>query len=227
MLNPVFPTRARIEVERGVILQEIGQSLDHARRRDLRLAAKGRLSRPADGLPPSNWPSRAREQLRPRRPVGLHHRALRPRRMIVAASGAVDRRQHPAGSGDLAYLFPCRHHAPDPPAGRAPRRAARETGTGAFRWPSGAGYMAPVSMLDDLDISAGAASSLPVPEDPRGTAAVLIFAQSGFPLTIPWSRCDLCGTSGDRSADLANLTIDREARRRGHDRGPRSPRPPS
>jgi predicted Zn-dependent peptidase len=85
--QPVF-AEDEIEVERGVILQEIG-------RRSTRRTTSSSTGSRRRPIPTSRWaddPGRGRagERLRQGGPADLRGRALRPGQMILCAAGAVD-----------------------------------------------------------------------------------------------------------------------------------------
>lgn len=219
VLNPAFDGR-EIEVERGVILSEIGQALDTPD--DVIF----------DWLQEAAYPDQAmgRTILGPAERVERFSRAdlagfvaehYGPGQMIVAAAGAVD---HDALVRQAEQLF-----AHLSPLGAAAREPARWQGTEARRVKrleqahfalafEGPGYMDPDFYAAQIWTSAlggGMSSRLFQKIREERGLCYSIFAQSGFHddtgmVTI------YAGTSGDQVADLAHLTID-EIRRSADD----------
>ena len=219
VLNPSFDGR-EIEVERGVILQEIGQAMDTPD--DVIF----------DWLQEAAYPDQAmgRTILGPAERVsgfsrddlsGFVAEHYGPGQMIVAAAGAVD---HDALVRQAEIIFG--HLSPVIGAQREParwqgteqRRVKRlEQAHFALAF-EGPGYLAPdfyAAQIWTAALGGGMSSRLfqKIRED-RGLC-YSIFAQSGFHddtgmVTI------YAGTSGDQLADLAHLTID-EIRRSADD----------
>ncbi|WP_134679788.1 M16 family metallopeptidase [Paracoccus ravus] len=211
VLNPIFDQR-EIEVERGVILQEIGQSLDTP---DdvifdwLQEAAYPNQPMGRTILGPAERVSNfSREDL-----SGFITEHYGPERMIVAAAGAVD---HDAILRQVEGIFS--HLSARPQTRREParwqgaetRRVKKlEQAHFALAF-EGPGYMAPDFYAAQIWTSAlggGMSSRLFQKVREERGLCYSIFAQSGFHddtgmVTI------YAGTSGDQIADLANLTID-------------------
>lgn len=221
VLHPAFDAR-EIEVERGVILQEIGQTLDTPD--DIIF----------DWLQEAAYPDQAmgRTILGPAERVARFGRGdlagfvaehYGPGQMIVAAAGAVDHdaivRQAEAAFGHLR------------PLNVASREAARWQGIErrqvkdleqahfalAFEGP---GYLAPDYFASQIWTSAlggGMSSRLfQTLREERGLC-YSIFAQSGFHEDTGMVTI-YAGTSGEDLGDLARLTID-EIRRSAEDMG--------
>ena len=219
VLNPAFDGR-EIEVERGVILQEIGQALDTPD--DVIF----------DWLQEAAYPDQAmgRTILGPAERVSGFSRAdlsgfvaehYGPGQMIVAAAGAVD---HDALVRQAEDLFG--HLSPLVGTGREP---ARWQGSEARRVKrleqahfalafEGPGYLSPDFYAAQIWTSAlggGMSSRLFQKIREERGLCYTIFAQSGFHddtgmVTI------YAGTSGDQLGDLAHLTVD-EIRRSADD----------
>ncbi|MDT1061830.1 pitrilysin family protein [Paracoccus sp. CPCC 101403] len=211
VLNPIFDQR-EIEVERGVILQEIGQSLDtpddvifdwlqEAAYPDQPMGRT--ILGPAERV--SNF---SREDL-----SGFITEHYGPERMIVAAAGAVD---HDRILRQVETIF---SHSPARPL--TSREPARWQGAETRRVKKleqahfalafeGPGYMDPDFYAAQIWTSAlggGMSSRLFQKIREERGLCYSIFAQSGFHddtgmVTI------YAGTSGEQVADLANLTID-------------------
>ncbi|SMO62893.1 M16 family metallopeptidase [Paracoccus laeviglucosivorans] len=219
VLNPIFDQR-EIEVERGVILQEIGQSLDTP---DdvifdwLQEAAYPNQPMGRTILGPAERVSNfSRDDLSGF--IGEHYG---PERMIVAAAGAVD---HDAILAQVQATFS--HLAARPLTSREParwqgaetRRVKKlEQAHFALAF-EGPGYLDPDFYAAQIWTSAlggGMSSRLFQKLREEKGLCYSIFAQSGFHddtgmVTI------YAGTSGDQIADLANLTVD-EIRRSAED----------
>lgn len=211
VLNPIFDAR-EIEVERGVILQEIGQSLDTP---DdvifdwLQEAAYPDQPMGRTILGPAERVSHfSREDLSGF--IGEHYG---PERMIVAAAGAVD---HDAILRQVETTF-----AHLKQRATTTREPARWQGAEARRVKKleqahfalafeGPGYQDPEFYAAQIWTSAlggGMSSRLFQKIREERGLCYSIFAQSGFHddtgmVTI------YAGTSGDQVADLANLTVD-------------------
>ena len=219
VLNPIFDAR-EIEVERGVILQEIGQSLDTPD--DVIF----------DWLQEAAYPDQpmGRTILGPAERVSRFDRAdlsgfigehYGPERMIVSAAGAVDHdrvlRQVEAIFGHLA------------PRARTAREPARWQGAETRRVKKleqahfalafeGPGYQDPDFYAAQIWTSAlggGMSSRLFQKVREERGLCYSIFAQSGFHDDTGMVTV-YAGTSGDQVGDLANITID-EIRRSAED----------
>ena len=211
VLNPVFDAR-EIEVERGVILQEIGQSLDTPD--DVIFDWLQEAAYPDQPMgrtilgPAERVSSFTRDDL-----SGFITEHYGPERMIVAASGAVDHdsilRQVEA---IFAHLVPRAVTTREPARwqGAETRRVKKlEQAHFALAF-EGPGYMAPDFYAAQIWTSAlggGMSSRLFQKIREERGLCYSIFAQSGFHddtgmVTI------YAGTSGEQIADLANLTID-------------------
>ncbi|MBP8931472.1 MAG: insulinase family protein [Paracoccus sp.] len=211
VLNPIFDER-EIEVERGVILQEIGQSLDTPD--DVIFDWLQEAAYPDQPIgrtilgPAERVSHFSREDL-----SGFTAEHYGPERMIVAASGAVD---HDSILRQVEAIFS--HLAPRALTAREParwqgaetRRVKKlEQAHFALAF-EGPGYMAPDFYAAQIWTSAlggGMSSRLFQKIREERGLCYSIFAQSGFHddtgmVTI------YAGTSGDQIADLANLTID-------------------
>ena len=218
VLNPVFDER-EIEVERGVILQEIGQALDtpddvifdwlqEAAYPD---QAIGRtILGPADRIRGFSRDDLARF-------VSEHYG---PGEMIVSAAGAVDH-DHIVRLAEEAFG----HLTPLP---AAPREGARWRGAETRRQKrleqahfalalEGPGFLSDdfyAAQIFSGALGGGMSSRLFQKIREERGLCYTIFAQSGFHddtgmLTI------YAGTGGDQVADLANLTIDEMKRAAG------------
>ncbi len=211
VLNPIFDQR-EIEVERGVILQEIGQSLDTP---DdvifdwLQEAAYPDQPMGRTILGPAERVSHfSREDLSGF--IGEHYG---PERMIVAAAGAVDHdRILRQVEGIFSHLKarasttrePARWHGAE---ARRVKKLEQAHFALAFEGP---GYQDPEFYAAQIWTSAlggGMSSRLFQKLREEKGLCYSIFAQSGFHddtgmVTI------YAGTSGDQIADLATLTID-------------------
>ena len=219
VLNPVFDPR-EIEVERGVILSEIGQSLDTP---DdvifdwLQEAAYPRQPMGRTILGPAERVSGfSREDLA--RFVGEHYG---PGQMIVAAAGAVDHdalvRQADTIFGHLSPVIGAQRE-PARWQGTEQRRVKRlEQAHFALAF-EGPGYLDAdfyAAQIWTNALGGGMSSRLFQKIREERGLCYSIFAQSGFHddtgmVTI------YAGTSGDQLADLAHLTID-EIRRSADD----------
>ncbi|MTH65369.1 M16 family metallopeptidase [Paracoccus shanxieyensis] len=219
VLNPIFDAR-EIEVERGVILQEIGQSLDTPD--DVIFDWLQEAAYPDQPMgrtilgPAERVSSFSREDL-----AGFTAEHYGPERMIVAAAGAVD---HDAILAQVQATFS--HLVARP---RTAREPARWQGAETRRVKKleqahfalafeGPGYLDPDFYAAQIWTSAlggGMSSRLFQKLREEKGLCYSIFAQSGFHddtgmVTI------YAGTSGDQVADLANLTVD-EIRRSAED----------
>ena len=211
VLNPVFEPR-EIEVERGVILQEIGQSLDTPD--DVIF----------DWLQEAAYPDQpmGRTILGPAERVGNFTRDdlsgfigehYGPERMIVAAAGAVDHdailRQVEAVFGGLAARKPTTREPARWRGAEARRVKKLEQAHFALAF-EGPGYQDADFYAAQIWTSAlggGMSSRLFQKIREEKGLCYSIFAQSGFHddtgmVTI------YAGTSGDQIADLAMLTVD-------------------
>lgn len=219
VLNPVFDPR-EIEVERGVILQEIGQALDTP---DdvifdwLQEAAypEQPMGRPILG-PAARVASFGREDLA--RFVSEHYG---PQQMIVAAAGAVDHARILAQAEAAFGHLPRLATAAREPARWAgiERRQAKPLEQAHFALAfDGPGYLDPdyfVTQIWTIALGGGMSSRLFQKLREERGLCYSIFAQSSFHedagmLTI------YAGTSADEVGDLARLTID-EIRRAADD----------
>lgn len=211
VLNPIFDAR-EIEVERGVILQEIGQSLDTPD--DVIFDWLQEAAYPDQPMgrtilgPAERISSFTRDDL-----SGFTSEHYGPERMIVAAAGAVD---HDAILRQVEGIFS--HLAPRAGTTREPARwqgaetrriKKLEQAHFALAF-EGPGYQDPDFYAAQIWTSAlggGMSSRLFQKIREERGLCYSIFAQSGFHddtgmVTI------YAGTSGDQVADLANLTID-------------------
>lgn len=218
VLNPVFDQR-EIEVERGVILQEIGQSLDTP---DdvifdwLQEAAypDQAIGRPILG-PAERVSSFGRTDL-----AGFVAENYGPGQMVVAAAGAVDHdrmvRLAEAAFGHLAPIL----QAPREGAvwqGREVRHVKKLEQAHFAMALEGPGYLAPdfyAAQIFSAALGGGMSSRLFQKIREERGLCYTIFAQSGFHddtgmMTI------YAGTGGEDVADLANLTIDEIRRAAG------------
>ncbi|WP_134727123.1 M16 family metallopeptidase [Paracoccus luteus] len=219
VLNPVFDGR-EIEVERGVILQEIGQAMDTPD--DVIF----------DWLQEAAYPDQAmgRTILGPAERVsgfsrddlsGFVAEHYGPGQMIVAAAGAVDHdaivRQAEAMFGHLSPVIGATRE-PARWLGTEQRRVKRlEQAHFALAF-EGPGYLAPdfyAAQIWTAALGGGMSSRLFQKIREERGLCYSIFAQSGFHddtgmVTI------YAGTAGDQLADLAHLTID-EIRRSADD----------
>ncbi len=211
VLNPVFDQR-EIEVERGVILQEIGQSLDTPD--DVIF----------DWLQEAAYPDQpiGRTILGPAERVshftrddlsGFTAEHYGPERMIVAAAGAVD---HDRILRQVEVIF-----AGLAPRARTQREPARWQGAETRRVKKleqahfalafeGPGYQSPEFYAAQIWTSAlggGMSSRLFQKIREERGLCYSIFAQSGFHEDTGMVTI-YAGTSGDQVADLANLTVD-------------------
>ncbi len=213
VLNPIFDP-AEIEVERGVILSEIGQASRHARRYHLRLAARGVLSRSTLGpLDPralrSGWPIS-----RSAGPVDFCVRKLQcTDQMVLAAAGAVDHdelvRQCEEIFGDLI----ARNQSPVLQGNfcggeiRQVKDLEQAHFALAFESPN---YKNPdiyTAQIFSTAFGGGMSSRLFQEVREKRGLCYSIFASAG-------AYCDTgtmtiySGTSGDKVAELANITMD-------------------
>lgn len=219
VLNPIFDAR-EIEVERGVILQEIGQSLDTPD--DVIFDWLQEAAYPAQPMgrtilgPAERVSHFSRDDLSGF--IGEHYG---PERMIVSAAGAVDHdrvlRQVEAIFGHLA------------PRARTAREPARWQGAETRRVKKleqahfalafeGPGYQDPDFYAAQIWTSAlggGMSSRLFQKVREERGLCYSIFAQSGFHDDTGMVTV-YAGTSGDQVGDLANITID-EIRRSAED----------
>lgn len=219
VLHPIFEER-EIEVERGVILQEIGQSLDTPD--DVIF----------DWLQEAAYPDQAmgRTILGPADCVSRFGRAdlsgfvaehYGPGQMIVAAAGAVDHdrivRLVEAAFGGLAPVSGITREGARW-QGREVRQVKRLEQAHFALALEGPGYMAPdfyAAQIFSSALGGGMSSRLFQKIREERGLCYTIFAQSGFHddtgmLTI------YAGTGGDQVTDLAHLTID-EIKRAGED----------
>lgn len=218
VLNPIFDQR-EIEVERGVILQEIGQSMDTP---DdiifdwLQEAAypDQAIGRPILG-PAERVSSFSRDDL-----AGFVSEHYGPGQMIVAAAGSVDHdrivRLAEAAFGHLSPIL------------QKPREGAQWQGREARHVKKleqahfalaleGPGYLSPdfyAAQIFSAALGGGMSSRLFQKIREERGLCYTIFAQSGFHddtgmMTI------YAGTGGDDVADLANLTVDELKRAAG------------
>lgn len=211
VLNPIFDAR-EIEVERGVILQEIGQSLDTP---DdvifdwLQEAAYPDQPMGRTILGPAERVSHfSREDLSGF--IGEHYG---PERMIVAAAGAVDHdrilRQVEATFAHLVQRADTTREPARWQGAEARRVKKLEQAHFALAF-EGPGYQDPDFYAAQIWTSAlggGMSSRLFQKIREERGLCYSIFAQSGFHddtgmVTI------YAGTSGDQVADLAHLTVD-------------------
>ncbi|HWL55971.1 MAG TPA: pitrilysin family protein [Paracoccus sp. (in: a-proteobacteria)] len=211
VLNPIFDQR-EIEIERGVILQEIGQSLDTPD--DVIF----------DWLQEAAYPDQpmGRTILGPTERVSAFDKGdlsgfitehYGPERMIVAAAGAVDHDRITRQVEQIFSHLPARPQTLREPArwqGAETRRVKKlEQAHFALAF-EGPGYMSPDFYAAQIWTSAlggGMSSRLFQKVREERGLCYSIFAQSGFHddtgmVTI------YAGTSGDQIADLANLTVD-------------------
>ncbi|MDP5307628.1 M16 family metallopeptidase [Paracoccus spongiarum] len=218
VLNPIFDER-EIEVERGVILQEIGQAMDTPD--DIIF----------DWLQEAAYPDQpiGRPILGPADRVSGFGRAdlsgfvaenYGPGQMIVAAAGAVDHdrivRLAEAAFGHLAPIL----QRPRESAvwlGREERRVKKLEQAHFALALEGPGYLAPdfyAAQIFSAALGGGMSSRLFQKIREERGLCYTIFAQSGFHddtgmLTI------YAGTGAEDIADLANLTIDEMRRAAG------------
>ena len=211
VLNPVFDAR-EIEVERGVILQEIGQSLDTPD--DVIFDWLQEAAYPDQPIgrtilgPAERISHFSREDL-----AGFTAEHYGPERMIVAAAGAVDHdrilRQVEAS---FAHLAPRAATARVPARwqGAETRRVKKlEQAHFALAF-EGPGYQSPEFYAAQIWTSAlggGMSSRLFQRIREERGLCYSIFAQSGFHEDTGMVTI-YAGTSGDQVADLANLTVD-------------------
>ena len=218
VLNPVFDER-EIEVERGVILQEIGQSLDTPD--DVIF----------DWLQEAAYPDQpmGRTILGPAERVGSFGRAdlagfvaehYGPGQMIVAAAGAVDH--------DSIVRLAERAFGHLVPIGQAPRQAAIWQGRELRRVKKleqahfalaleGPGYLAPdfyAAQIFSAALGGGMSSRLFQKIREERGLCYTIFAQSGFHDDTGMMTV-YAGTGAGDIADLAHLTIDEIRRAAG------------
>ena len=211
VLNPVFDQR-EIEVERGVILQEIGQSLDTPD--DVIFDWLQEAAYPDQPIgrtilgPAERVSQFSRDDLSGF--IGEHYG---PERMIVAAAGAVDHDRILRQVEAIFARLPTRATTTREPArwqGAETRRVKKlEQAHFALAF-EGPGYMAQDFYAAQIWTSAlggGMSSRLFQKIREERGLCYSIFAQSGFHddtgmVTI------YAGTSGDQLADLANLTVD-------------------
>lgn len=211
VLNPAFDGR-EIEVERGVILQEIGQSLDTPD--DVIFDWLQEAAYPGQAMgrtilgPAERVSGFSRDDL-----AGFVREHYGPGQMIVAAAGAVD---HDTLARQAEEIFG--HLAPVTDPGREP---ARWQGTEARRVKrleqahfalafEGPGYLAPDFYAAQIWTSAlggGMSSRLFQRIREERGLCYTIFAQSGFHDDTGMVTV-YAGTSGEQLADLAHLTID-------------------
>ena len=219
VLNPVFDGR-EIEVERGVILSEIGQTLDTPD--DVIFDWLQEAAYPDQPLgrtilgPADRVSSFTRDDLA--RFVGEHYG---PGRMIVAAAGAVDHDALVRQAEDIfGHLAPLAASPRDPALwqGSETRRVKRLEQAHFALALEGPGYLDPdfyAAQIWTAALGGGMSSRLFQKIREQHGLCYTIFAQSGFHddsgmVTI------YAGTSGDKVADLAHLTID-ELRRSADD----------
>ncbi|HRO15324.1 MAG TPA: pitrilysin family protein [Paracoccus sp. (in: a-proteobacteria)] len=219
VLNPVFDQR-EIEVERGVILQEIGQSLDTPD--DVIFDWLQEAAYPDQAMgrtilgPAERVAGFSRDDLSGF--VGEHYG---PGQMIVAAAGAVDHdavvRQAEEMFGHLSPLLgisrePARWQGTEQ---RRVKRLEQAHFALAFEGPGYQGADFYAAQIWTAALGGGMSSRLFQKIREERGLCYSIFAQSGFHddtgmVTI------YAGTSGDQVADLAHLTID-EIRRSAED----------
>ncbi|MTH78598.1 M16 family metallopeptidase [Paracoccus aestuariivivens] len=211
VLNPIFDQR-EIEVERGVILQEIGQSLDTPD--DVIFDWLQEAAYPDQPMgrtilgPASRVSNFGREDL-----AGFIGEHYGPERMILAAAGAVDHDRILRQAEQIFSHLPARPLTQREPArwqGAETRRVKKlEQAHFALAF-EGPGYQAPDFYAAQIWTSAlggGMSSRLFQKLREEKGLCYSIFAQSGFHddtgmVTI------YAGTSGEQIADLATLTID-------------------
>ena len=221
VLNPAFDPR-EIEVERGVILSEIGQSLDTPD--DVIFDWLQEAAYPGQPIgrtilgPAERVSGFSREDL-----AGFVGEHYGPGQMIVAAAGAVDHdalvRQAEENFGHLKPLLGVAREAAVWQGTEARRVKKLEQAHFALAF-EGPGYLDPDFYAAQIWTSAlggGMSSRLFQKIREERGLCYSIFAQSGFHddtgmVTI------YAGTSGDQVADLAHLTID-EIRRSAEDLG--------
>ena len=221
VLNPAFDPR-EIEVERGVILSEIGQSLDTPD--DVIFDWLQEAAYPGQPIgrtilgPAERVSGFSREDL-----AGFVGEHYGPGQMIVAAAGAVDHdalvRQAEENFGHLTPLLGVAREAAVWQGTEARRVKKLEQAHFALAF-EGPGYLDPDFYAAQIWTSAlggGMSSRLFQKIREERGLCYSIFAQSGFHddtgmVTI------YAGTSGDQVADLAHLTID-EIRRSAEDLG--------
>lgn len=211
VLNPIFDLR-EIEVERGVILQEIGQSLDTPD--DVIFDWLQEAAYPDQPIgrtilgPTERVSSFGRDDLS--RFVSEHYG---PGQMVIAAAGSVDH--------DRIVRLAEQAFGHMTPVSQGPREAARWQGAETRRIKpleqahfalalEGPGYLAPdfyAAQIFSSALGGGMSSRLFQKIREEKGLCYTIFAQSGFHddtgmLTI------YAGTGADDLADLATLTID-------------------
>ncbi|WP_374637205.1 M16 family metallopeptidase [Paracoccus sp. (in: a-proteobacteria)] len=211
VLNPVFDQR-EIEVERGVILQEIGQSLDTPD--DVIFDWLQEAAYPDQPIgrtilgPAERVSHFSRDDL-----AGFIGEHYGPERMIVAAAGAVDHDRILRQVEAIFSHLPARAVTTREPArwqGAETRRVKKlEQAHFALAF-EGPGYMAEDFYAAQIWTSAlggGMSSRLFQKIREERGLCYSIFAQSGFHDDTGMVTV-YAGTSGDQIADLANLTID-------------------
>ncbi|SET67110.1 M16 family metallopeptidase [Paracoccus homiensis] len=218
VLNPIFDQR-EIEVERGVILQEIGQSMDTP---DdiifdwLQEAAypDQAIGRPILG-PAERVSSFSREDL-----AGFVSEHYGPGQMIVAAAGSVDHdRIVRLAETAFGHLRPILQKPREGASwqGREARRVKKLEQAHFALALEGSGYLSPdfyAAQIFSAALGGGMSSRLFQKIREERGLCYTIFAQSGFHddtgmMTI------YAGTGGDDVADLANLTVDELKRAAG------------
>ncbi len=211
VLNPIFDPR-EIEVERGVILQEIGQALDTPDDIIFDWLQEAAYPDQAIGRPilgPAERVSRfSRDDL-----AGFVAEHYGPGQMIVAAAGAVDHdrivRLAEAAFGHLAPIL----QRPRDPAiwrGRETRRVKQLEQAHFALALEGPGYLSPdfyAAQIFSAALGGGMSSRLFQKIREERGLCYTIFAQSGFHddtgmMTI------YAGTGAEDVAELANLTVD-------------------
>ena len=221
VMNPAFDPR-EIEVERGVILSEIGQSLDTPD--DVIFDWLQEAAYPGQPLgrtilgPAERVSAFSREDLA--RFVGEHYG---PGQMIVAAAGAVDHEALVAQAeeifGHLKPLIGVTREAAVWQGTEARRVKKLEQAHFALAF-EGPGYLDPdfyAAQIWTNALGGGMSSRLFQKIREERGLCYSIFAQSGFHDDTGMVTV-YAGTSGDQVADLAHLTID-EIRRSAEDLG--------
>lgn len=219
VLNPAFDAR-EIEIERGVILQEIGQALDTPD--DVIFDWLQEAAYPDQAMgrtilgPAERVSAFSRDDL-----AGFVGEHYGPGQMIVSAAGAVDHdalvRQAEALFGHLAPLTGLAREAArwQGVELRKPKKLEQAHFALAFEGPgySGADFYA--AQIWTAALGGGMSSRLFQKIREERGLCYTIFAQSGFHDDTGMATI-YAGTSGDQVADLAHLTID-EIRRSADD----------
>lgn len=219
LLNSTFDPR-EIEVERGVILQEIGQSLDTPD--DVIFDWLQEAAYPDQPMgrtilgPAERVAGFARDDLS--RFVAEHYG---PGQMIVAAAGAVDHDRVVAQAGEIfGHLAPVIGTTREAARwqGAESRRVKRLEQAHFALGFEGPGYRSPdfyPAQIWTAALGGGMSSRLFQKIREERGLCYTIFAQSGFHDDTGMTTI-YAGTSGDQVADLAQLTID-ELRRSADD----------